>query len=44
MSGGMMRFAYIDGASAGVPYIELGEFSPEIRAMFEHIKNAAAAA
>lgn len=40
----MMRFAYLDGASAGVPYIELGEFSPEIRAMFEHIKKVAAAA
>jgi hypothetical protein len=40
MSGGMMRFAYLDGASAGVPYIELGEFSPEIRAMFEQIKTA----
>ncbi|OBJ40567.1 lactoylglutathione lyase [Mycolicibacterium mucogenicum] len=41
MSGGLMRFAYMDGASAGVPYIELGKFSPEIRAMFEHIKTAA---
>ncbi|MFL0290194.1 VOC family protein [Mycobacterium sp. SMC-18] len=44
MSGGLMRFAYVDGASAGVPYIELGKFSPEIRAMFEYIKTAAAGA
>ncbi|MDR3663054.1 MAG: VOC family protein [Mycobacterium sp.] len=40
MAGGM-RFAYVDGASAGVPYVELAEISPEMHAFFDHLKKAA---
>lgn len=37
--GGAIRFAYLDGASAGVPYIELAEISSDMRAMYEQIKQ-----
>lgn len=35
---GMMRFAYLSGAEAGVPYIELAELTPGIIDFFESIK------
>lgn len=38
---GLMRFAYLDCAQAGVPYVELAEVSADMRKMFEHIKNHA---
>lgn len=39
--GGAMRFAYLDGAEAGVPFIELAEIGPHMRAFFEQIKKGA---
>ncbi|WP_330178718.1 VOC family protein [Nocardia sp. NBC_01503] len=39
--GGQMRFAYLDGAAAGVPYIELAEVGPNMRMFFEQIKKGA---
>ncbi|GAB2690708.1 VOC family protein [Nocardia thraciensis] len=38
---GEMRFAYLDGAAAGVPFLELAEVGPRMRALFEQIKRAA---
>ncbi|MEV6770171.1 VOC family protein [Nocardia sp. NPDC051030] len=40
--GGEMRFAYLDGAAAGVPYIELAEVGPNLRKLYEKIKKDAA--
>jgi hypothetical protein len=39
MAGGAMEFAYVDGASAGMPYIELAWFGPEMRAFFEQLRR-----
>ena len=39
MMGGAMRFAYLDGAAHGVPYVELAQLGPEIRAFYEAIKR-----
>ncbi|MGW4241687.1 VOC family protein [Nocardia sp. NPDC004722] len=39
--GGQMRFAYLDGAAAGVPFIELAEIGPNMRLFFEQIKKDA---
>ncbi|MEU6559668.1 VOC family protein [Nocardia nova] len=39
--GGMMRFAYIDGAAAGVPYVELAEIGPAMREFYRSIKDRA---
>ncbi|WP_067687557.1 VOC family protein [Nocardia jejuensis] len=39
--GGEMRFAYLDGAAAGVPFIELAEVGPNMRQFFEQIKKDA---
>lgn len=36
---GMMEFAYVDGAAAGAPYVELARLGPEIRAFFETVKG-----
>ena len=41
MAGGEMEFAYVDGASAGVPYIELARIGPGMRAFFEQVKTPA---
>ncbi|RDI54411.1 VOC family protein [Nocardia mexicana] len=38
---GQMRFAYLDGAAAGVPFVELAEIGPHMRALFEQIRRAA---
>jgi hypothetical protein len=40
MMGGEMRFAYLDGAAYGVPYIELAELGDGMRAFYETLKNA----
>ncbi|WP_067824160.1 VOC family protein [Nocardia inohanensis] len=39
--GGQMRFAYLDGAAAGMPYLELAEVGPGMRLFFEQIKKDA---
>ncbi|WP_405484732.1 VOC family protein [Nocardia sp. NBC_00511] len=39
--GGQMRFAYVDGAASGVPYIELAEVGPNMRRFFDQIKKDA---
>lgn len=38
MMNGGMRFAYLDGADAGVPYVELAYLGPEMKAFYEAIK------
>ncbi|QLY33064.1 VOC family protein [Nocardia huaxiensis] len=40
--GGQMRFAYLDGTAAGVPYLELAEIGPNMRLFFDQIKKDAA--
>ena len=37
MMGGEMRFAYLDGAHVGVPYIELAWLGPGMRAFYESL-------
>ena len=39
---GMMEFAYLDGATAGVPYVEVACFSDDMRKIFDHIREKAA--
>ncbi|MCP2288716.1 VOC family protein [Nocardia amikacinitolerans] len=36
-----MRFAYVDGASEGVPFIELAEIGPAMRAFFDQVRGSA---
>lgn len=36
---GGMRFAYLSAAHAGVPYLEIAYFPPEIRAFFDYVKQ-----
>ena len=38
---GAMRFAYLDGAAVGVPYIEIAEIGRAMRAFYEHVKARA---
>ncbi|MGO4255263.1 VOC family protein [Marmoricola sp. RAF53] len=38
MMGGGMEFAYLDGAHAGVPYVELARIGPEMRAFYDALK------
>ncbi|KAA1416881.1 VOC family protein [Nocardioides humilatus] len=38
MGGGMMSFAYVDGAGWGAPYVELAELGDDIRALYASIK------
>jgi len=38
MAGGM-RFAYLSAADAGVPYVEIAYFPPDMIAFFDHIKQ-----
>ncbi len=40
MGGGLMSFAYVDGARWGAPYVEIVELTDEIRAFFAGIKDA----
>ncbi|MEV5646907.1 VOC family protein [Nocardia sp. NPDC052254] len=39
--GQMMRFAYIDGAEAGVPYVELAEIGPAMREFYRSVHDRA---
>jgi hypothetical protein len=34
-----MRFAYLDGAHAGVPYVELAQVGADLRAFYAAIRN-----
>lgn len=38
MMGGAMDFAYVDGTSAGAPYIELARIGDDMKAIFASIK------
>ena len=38
---GSMRFAYVDGAFAGVPYVELAEIGPDMRAFYDYVAKQA---
>ena len=42
MMGGAMDFAYVDGSSAGVPYIELARIGPDMAAFFADVKAKSA--
>ncbi|MEZ0580324.1 VOC family protein [Nocardioides sp. MH1] len=39
MGGGLMSFAYVDGARWGVPYVELAQLSDGIRDLYAAIKD-----
>ena len=38
MMDGEIEFAYLDGASAGAPYVELARIGPQMAAFFEAIR------
>ena len=38
MGVGSIEFAYLDGAAAGAPYLELARLSPDIKAFFADLK------
>lgn len=38
MMGGAMDFAYVDGTSAGAPYVELARIGDDMKAIFDSIK------
>jgi hypothetical protein len=38
MAGGSIRFAYLDGAAHGVPYVELAQLDDGMRSFYEQIK------
>lgn len=40
MMDGAMEFAYVDGSSAGAPYVELARIGPEMAAFFDAIRRA----
>lgn len=39
MGGGLMAFAYVDGARWGAPYVEIVELTDEIRSFFAAVKR-----
>ena len=39
MSGGLMRFAYLDGSAHGVPFVELLWLSEEMREIFAAMRG-----
>lgn len=39
MADGAMRFAYLDGAAAGVPYVELAQLGDDIRKLYDYIRS-----
>ncbi|WP_183095235.1 VOC family protein [Nocardioides stalactiti] len=39
MAGGLMSFAYVDGAAWGAPYVELAQLTDDMRAFYAAIKN-----
>jgi len=38
LAGGVMDFAYLDGAAAGVPYIELARLGPDMRSFYAQVR------
>lgn len=42
MAGGAIRFAYLDGAFAGAPYVELAQIGADMKAFFAQIKEQGA--
>jgi catechol 2,3-dioxygenase-like lactoylglutathione lyase family enzyme len=40
MMDGAMEFAYVDGSSAGAPYVELARIGPDMAAFFDAIRQA----
>jgi catechol 2,3-dioxygenase-like lactoylglutathione lyase family enzyme len=44
MMAGAIDFAYVDGASAGVPYVELARIGPAMKDFFADVKRNSAAA
>lgn len=40
MAGGSLKFAYLDGAQFGAPYLELAEIGPDMQAFFDSLKAA----
>lgn len=44
MAGGLMSYAYVDGAAAGAPYIELAELTDDMRAFYAAVKDKGAPA
>jgi hypothetical protein len=40
MAGGSIRFAYLDGAAHGVPYVELAQLDDGMRAFYAQIKES----
>lgn len=43
MAGGLMSFAYVDGARWGAPYVEIVELTDDMRAFFAAIKQGSTA-
>ncbi len=39
MADGAIRFAYVDGATFGVPFVELMQIAPAMRAFYDHVKQ-----
>jgi len=39
MMDGEIEFAYLDGSSAGVPYVELARIGPQMQAFYEAIRH-----
>ena len=39
MMDGAMEFAYVDGSSAGAPYVELARIGPDMAAFFDAIRR-----
>ena len=39
MAGGAIRFAYLDGAAHGVPYVELAQLDDGMKAFYAQIKE-----
>jgi catechol 2,3-dioxygenase-like lactoylglutathione lyase family enzyme len=40
MAGGSIRFAYLDGAAHGVPYVELAQLNDAMRTFYAQIKQS----
>lgn len=38
LAGGGIEFAYLDGAAAGTPYIELAQIGPDMRRFYDYVK------
>jgi catechol 2,3-dioxygenase-like lactoylglutathione lyase family enzyme len=40
MMGGEIEFAYVDGAAAGAPYVELARIGPRMQAFYDAVRQA----